>query len=233
MSLILYLLPPVFWALRGGGAGSWGVIIDATLPTLPIFYATLHTVNVLTATLDQTASLMTTHAKHISDWDQVRAGQYFYLTGSKTNSTLVVSTVFKDLNGDASKAQMSPFLADAAKLGAIVQGEATVTTLANNIVGFPDDLSGYNTILSSRLVPASVYSNSPESVGSAYNQLLSHGIQSVLGHLVAGGAFHLRDVPWSYPKAHHSRRPSGCQCPHRFRGKPCMALGKDPCELSP
>jgi hypothetical protein len=141
---------------------------------------------------------MTTHAKHINDWDQVRAGQYFYLTGSTMNSTLLVFTVFKDLDDDASKAQMSSFLADAVKIGATVQGETTVTTFANDIVGFPDDPSGYNSILSSRLVPGSVYSDAPESVGPAYKQLLSQGIESVLGHLVAGGAFHFRDVPWSY-----------------------------------
>jgi hypothetical protein len=196
------LFPPVFWALRGGGAGSWGVIIDATLSTFPIFNATAHIVNILTATLDQTASLMTTHAKHISDWDQVRAGQYHTLTGSTTNSTLVISTLFKDLDGDASKAQMSSFLANAAKLGAIVQGETTFTAFANDLVGFPglDDPSGYNAILSSRLIPASVYSNFPESVGPAYKQLLSQGIQNVIGHLVAGGTFHFRDDLWSYYK---------------------------------
>lgn len=177
--------------MRGGGAGSWGVIIDATLPTLPIFNATLHTVNILTTTLDQTANLMTTHATHVNDWNDIRAGQYFYLTGSTSNSTLAVSTLFKDLDGNASKARMSSFLADAAALGAVVQGESTITTLANNIVGFPDDASGYNVILSSRLIPGSVYSNAPSSVGSAYKQLLSQGIQSILGHLVAGGTFPL------------------------------------------
>jgi len=80
--------PDLFWAMRGGGAGSWGVIIDATFPTIPIFNVTLHTVNILTATLDQTERLMTTHATHINDWDSVRAGQYFYMSGSKSNSTL-------------------------------------------------------------------------------------------------------------------------------------------------
>ena len=175
--------------MRGGGSGSWGVIIDATLPTLPIFNTTLHTVNILTATLDQTANLMTTHATHVNDWNDVRAGQYFYLTGSTSNSTLVVSTLFKDLDGDASKALMASFLADAAALGAVVQGETTITTLANNIVGFTDDASGYNVILSSRLIPGSVYSSAPSSVGPAYKKLLSQGILSILGHLVAGGAF--------------------------------------------
>jgi hypothetical protein len=189
----------VFWALRGGGAGSWGVIIDATFSTFPIFNATLHTVNVQTATLDQTASLMTTHAKHIGDWDQVGAGQYFALTGSTTNYTFTVSTYFKDLDGDAAKAQMSSFLADAAKIGAAIQGENTITTFANDLVGSPDDSSGTNTIFSSRLIPDSVYSNAPESVGAAYRQLLSQGIQFG-GLLVAGGAFRFRDVLWSYFK---------------------------------
>jgi hypothetical protein len=192
----------VFWALRGGGSGSWGVIIDATLITFPIFNATVHTVNVLTATLDQTANLMTTHAKHVDDWDQVRAGQHFTLIGSTTNSTLVVSTVFKDLDGDASKAQMSSFLADAAKVGAAIQGETTVTTFANDIIGVSDDtVSGINGIISSRLIPGSVYSNAPESVGPAYKQLLSQGIQLVIGILIAGGAFRFRVVLWSIPSS--------------------------------
>jgi hypothetical protein len=217
--------------MRGGGSGSWGVIIDATLPTLPIFNATEHTVNILTATLDQTASLMTTHAMHVNDWDKVRAGQYFYLTGSTSNSTLVVSTLFKDLDGDASKAQMSSFLADAAALGAVVQGESTLTTFANDIVGIPDDLSGDNEILSSRLIPGSVYTDAPGSVGPAYKQLLSQGIPFIRGILIAGGAF--PSNPMVLFEVHHSRRPSGCQRPHRFSSKPCMALGKDPCEHSP
>jgi hypothetical protein len=53
---------------------------------------------------------------------------------------------------------------------------------------------GFNTILSSCLVPGSVYSNVLKSIGPAYKQLLSQGIQSVLGLLVAGGAFHFQDI---------------------------------------
>ena len=182
-----HLFPLVFWALRGGGAGSWGVIIDATFRTFPIFDVTLHTVNVLTATVEQTGDLMTLHASHIEDLDNVRAGQYFYLTGSTTNSTLALSTLFKGLDGNASRAQMSAFLSNATALGAIVQGESTITAAPNDIVGFSDDRSGYNVVLSSRLIPNSVYLHAPSSVGAAYKRLLSQGIQSVLGHLVAGG----------------------------------------------
>ena len=179
----------MFWALRGGGAGSWGVIIDATFRTFPIFNVTLHTATVLTSTVDQTGDLMTLHASHIKDWDDVRAGQYFYLSGSTTNSTLAISTLFKDLDGDASKAQMFAFLSSATALGAVVQGESTITAAPNDIVGFKDDLAGYNVILSSRLIPNSVYLHAPSSVGAAYKQLLSQGTQSILGHLVAGGSY--------------------------------------------
>jgi hypothetical protein len=163
------------------------VIINATIRTFPIFNVTLHTVNVLTATVEQTSDLMTLHASHIKDWDPVRAGQYFYLSGSATNSTLALSTLFKGLDGNSSRAQMDAFLSDATALGAIVQGESTLTGAPNDIVGFSDDQSGFNLVLSSRLIPNSVYLRAPSSVGAAYKRLLSQGISSILGHLVAGG----------------------------------------------
>jgi len=82
---------------------------------------------------------------------------------------------------------MSSFLADARALGAVVREESTITALANDIVAFPDDQSGFNLILSSRLVPNSVYQNEPSNISTAYKRLLSQGIPAVLGHLVAGG----------------------------------------------
>ncbi|KAF8265098.1 hypothetical protein EI94DRAFT_1702711 [Lactarius quietus] len=179
--------PDLFWALRGGGAGSWGVIIDATLRTFPIFNATVHIVKVLTATVEQTSNLMTLHATHIKDWDNVRAGQYFSLVGSATNSTLSLLTVFKDLDGNASKAQMSAFLSNATALGAIVQDEFTLTRYPNDIAGLTDDPSGFNVVLSSRLIPNSVYLHAPSSVGAAYKRLLYQGIPLIAGALVAGG----------------------------------------------
>lgn len=69
---------------------------------------------------------------------------------------------------------MSSFLADAA-----AQGETTVTTFANDLVESSDGMSsGLNTICSSRLIPASIYSKPPESVGTAFKQLVTQGIQT-------------------------------------------------------
>jgi hypothetical protein len=175
--------------MRGGGAGSWGLIIDATFRTFPIFNATVHNVTIITATLDQTAALMSTHAMHINDWDAVRAAQYFGLFGSTSNNSLSLLTIFKDLDGNASKAQMSSFLNDARALGTIVLEESTITAPANDIVGVQDDESGTNGILSSRLVPNSVYLNTPSNVGTAIKRLLVLDVRVVFGILVAGGVF--------------------------------------------
>jgi hypothetical protein len=180
--------PDLFWALRGGGAGSWGVIVDVTIRTFPTFNATSHTVNVLTSTLDQTNNLMTTHAKHVQDWNQTAAGQFYRLTGTKTNSTLNLITYFAHLDGNASIAQMAPFLADAAALGATVQAPTILTGFANDVDIVNDDLaSGINTIICSRFIPATVYSDTPELLGPAYAELISSGISLVYAAMVAGG----------------------------------------------
>jgi hypothetical protein len=215
--------------MRGGGAGSWGVVIDATFRTFPIFDATVHNVAILTATLDQTATLMSRHATHVKDWDAVRAGQFFTLLGSTSNSSLSLLTIFKDLDSNASKAQMSSFLNEARALGAVVLEESTFTAPVSDIIGRTDDQSGFNSVFSSRLVPNSVYLNAPSNVGAAYKRLLSQGIPAISGLLAAGGVFH---VP-RFPHGSHvdqSRRPGRCQCQHQLRNQPSMALREDPCE---
>ena len=66
-------------------------------------------------------------------------------------------------------------------------GESTLTRVANDIVGFPDDPAGYNIVLGSRLIPDTAYLRNPSSVGVACKQLLSQGIKSILGLLFTGG----------------------------------------------
>ncbi|KAF8527008.1 FAD-binding domain-containing protein [Hysterangium stoloniferum] len=42
--------PDLFWALRGGGAGSWGVIVSTTFRTFPTFNGVYHVANIMIAT---------------------------------------------------------------------------------------------------------------------------------------------------------------------------------------
>ncbi|KAI0061811.1 FAD-binding domain-containing protein [Artomyces pyxidatus] len=182
-----YSHPDLFWAVRGGGPGSWGVIISVTFRTYPAFDTTMHTANVVTTSASQTGALFAAHARHVFDWDAQHAGQYFYLYNSPGRSELQLSTLFVNVTASESLALMKPLLDDARALGAAVLNETALTAPALAIVGFADDASGTNGVMGSRLVPATAYRNNPDGIGAAYAALVAGGVEAVLGHIVAGG----------------------------------------------
>ncbi|KAJ7933222.1 hypothetical protein B0H13DRAFT_2509506 [Mycena leptocephala] len=59
--------------------------------------------------------------------------------------------------------------------------------LINDILYMTDDSAGFNVALGSRLIPATTYRNSPQTVRKVYKELLDVGALNILGHLVAGG----------------------------------------------
>jgi FAD/FMN-containing dehydrogenase len=91
-SCSLYIVV-VFWAMRGGGAGSWGVIISATFRTVPTFNTTTHVAVFTTNSVVGLPTVAAIHAKHIFDWDSFRSGQYFYIIAA---NQMRVTTYFKD-----------------------------------------------------------------------------------------------------------------------------------------
>lgn len=170
----------VFWALRGGGAGSWGVIISATFRTFPIFNATLHTVEILTGSNSSTGDFFKLHARHIFDWDIYRAGQYFISLPAPDGGNLVgFLTYFANLTAEQSIDAMRPLLDDARSMNFTVMNENTTTALANDLVYSADDnYSGVNSILGSRLIPADAYRNNAAGIGQACATVLEKGIPS-------------------------------------------------------
>jgi FAD/FMN-containing dehydrogenase len=66
----------VFHALRGGGAGSWGIIVSATIKTFPTFNATQITTLLAATNNSVSGELATLQARHIFDWESVHASQY-------------------------------------------------------------------------------------------------------------------------------------------------------------
>lgn len=171
----------VFWALRGGGGGSWGVVVAATVRTYPIFNATAHTVNIIASTNESTANLMTLHARHIFDWDDVRAGQYFSVFNSNLDPSiggnlLTLNTFFANRSEDEAKVLMKPLLDDAKSMNFSVQGEDTITGLANDLLFDKDVFFGINDILGSRLIPADTYKENPELIGQGVKELLEKGV---------------------------------------------------------
>ena len=163
----------VFWALRGGGAGSWGVIISATIRTFPTFDAVTHEASISLNSSTAVAQLAMLHASHIFDWDHLHAGQYFYLTGVSPSFTWNLTTLFPNTSTVATaNASLAPFLKEAAALATSITTTVIVTSI-NDAVGTSDsDSAGMDDILGSRLIPADVYHGNISAIGETYQKLL-------------------------------------------------------------
>ncbi|KAK0444270.1 FAD-binding domain-containing protein [Desarmillaria tabescens] len=183
----------LFWALRGGGAGSWGVVVSATFRTFPTFNATYSLVWMVVNDTAAIGSIMASHAKHIFDWDDLHMGQYFYVYKNATAdpyTTLAFTSFFPRVSPVDAAAALKPFLDDAQEFGQIVSQQLDELNI-NDGVTAADDVVGENGVLGSRLIPASAYRDHPGIVGQVYTQLFDAGADAVLGHLVAGGRNHI------------------------------------------
>jgi len=92
------------------------------------------------------------------------------------------------VTNDAAIDAMAPLLKDIDALN-VTQIFVNVTTgLANDLVTTPDDRSGANLLLGSRLIPKGVYEDNVQAIVKTYRALLEDpGIKGVLSHLLAGG----------------------------------------------
>ncbi|SJL12446.1 uncharacterized protein ARMOST_15873 [Armillaria ostoyae] len=178
----------LFWALRGGGAGSWGVVVSATFRTFPTFNATISLVSMIANDTVAIGSIIAMHAKHIFDWDDLYVGQYFYATKSTTADAYMLAflSYFPRISLDEAAAALKPLLDDAEEFGQIV-GQQFNEVNINDGVTVVDDVVGSNAVLGSRLIPASAYRDHPDTFGHVYTQLFDAGAAGVLGYLVAGG----------------------------------------------
>ncbi|KAJ7290604.1 hypothetical protein C8J57DRAFT_1459088 [Mycena rebaudengoi] len=148
------LYPDLFYALRGGSAGSWGVIVSTTVRAFPTFNATLGVI--LLASTDTTALsiLAGIHAQHIFD----------------------ILTYMPNKTVEHGTALLAPFLSAAKAIAGIaVVQETYVDGIVNDLLFEADDSVGENVVLGSRLIPEATYRDSPESVGRVYQELLDGG----------------------------------------------------------
>ncbi|KIK57397.1 hypothetical protein GYMLUDRAFT_46272 [Collybiopsis luxurians FD-317 M1] len=185
----------LFWAMRGGGAGSWGVIVNLTARVFPTFNATICQSNITTAEPSAMGSVAAVHARRIFDLDPFRAGQYFWVvpTGITIPNVgpliaMQVSTYFPDNTPlNTAEAAYQPFIDEVGNLTNVQIETACRTSLINDALFQTDDVVGQDLILGSRLFPESLYRSSPDAIGQLYTELLENGTQQILGHLVAGG----------------------------------------------
>ncbi|KAF7340731.1 FAD-binding domain-containing protein [Mycena sanguinolenta] len=183
--------PDLFYALRGGGAGSWGVIVSATFRTFPAFDEAFSVVEIAASSNAAMGALATVHARHIFDLDSVRAGQYFYVFAATSNTTALTLQLFTHIaNRTAAQAAelLAPFRNAALALPNVsLVAEEYVVQNVNDALFTADDAAGKDMVVGSRLIPASVLRERPETVGKVYEQLLDAGALEVASFVIAGG----------------------------------------------
>ncbi|KAJ6628267.1 FAD-binding domain-containing protein [Mycena sp. CBHHK59/15] len=182
----------LFYALRGGGSGSWGIIVSATFRTFPTFNATSSVILLGASNNAVAGTLATIHAQHIFDMDPVHGSQYFFLVKTSTDanatSFLLLNTYMPNTTTSDSMALLAPFMnASLALPGVFLVSQQYVYGDINDALFQPDDSVGSNVVLGSRLIPAATYRDWPAKVGQIYKRLLDSGTTQILGHLVAGG----------------------------------------------
>ncbi|KAJ6560649.1 FAD-binding domain-containing protein [Mycena vulgaris] len=183
--------PDLFYALRGGGAGSWGVIFSATFRTFPTFDEAFSVIQIAASSNAAMGALAAVHAHHIFDLEPVRAGQYFYVFAARPNTTALTLQLFTHIaNTTAAQAAvlLAPFRNAALALPDVsLVAEEYVVQNVNDALFTADDAAGNDMVVGSRLIPASVLRERPDTVGKVYEQLLDAGALEVASFVVAGG----------------------------------------------
>ncbi|KAJ3572680.1 hypothetical protein NP233_g2926 [Leucocoprinus birnbaumii] len=202
----------LFWAMRGGGAGSWGVIVNATFKTFPTFDAAQSTL-LLTANGSATiGAICEAHAKHAFDLDSLNAGLFISLTQSISDAsayTVGVTTVFPKATSQQANDALAPLYEDLISAGGVVTSNTTTIANINQLLIQSDDMAGSSGSLGSRLIPESFYRNASVAIGDACERLANLGTFSMTILLFAGGRVaensHINNAVnpgWRTAKAH-------------------------------
>ena len=122
------------------------------------------------------------HARHIFDYDDLHAGQYFEAHSGAAGFFMTIRTFFPNTTTPVASARLLPFINEAIAAGAVVQSQVSFLSI-NKALSFTDNVVATNTVLGSRLIPASVYRN-PILVGQTYKELLDAGTPSYVYFII-------------------------------------------------
>ncbi|CAE6471603.1 hypothetical protein ACGC1H_005317 [Rhizoctonia solani] len=183
----------LFWALRGGGGGTFGVVMEATSQVIPNPVSTVALKWQLVPTADNLKTFMTIIVQNSLRWSQEGWGGYLYPTASllanpRMNATAAAASL-KPLTdflkiapdgaggnaGSGAQAQWSQYDSFLPLLSSIVTGSAT--TKPQNIA------------LASRLIPQSLFVNNQTA-------LLNAMLQSA--QISGGSVSYYMTTPFSY-----------------------------------
>ncbi|KAJ7707672.1 FAD-binding domain-containing protein [Mycena rosella] len=180
--------PDLFYALRGGGAGSWGVITSVTFKTFPTFNATATSITLAASNTTQMRALAVAHAEHVFALDPVGSGHFFITEKNPAGGFVVI--LLSSVLGTPSETMtlLGPFMDAALEIPGVSLVSQQYTDLdVNDSLFKPDDSAGSNAIEGSRFITADTYRNSPTKVGQVYEELLNSGTEMCRFEIVVGG----------------------------------------------
>ncbi|KAJ7232746.1 FAD-binding domain-containing protein [Mycena rebaudengoi] len=186
--------PDLFFALRGGGSGSWGVVVSVTFRTYPTFNAATRGVFLSSPHDVATSALAGIHAEHIFDWDAIRGSHSFIVFKDKVSggSTIFLSALLPNTTKEQAGPLMAPWLkASLTVPGTSVLFDQQADGDVNGLLILADDNAAINAAIGSRLLPIEMYrrkSPSPSAlVAQVYTDLLKTGAGVIIENVVAGG----------------------------------------------
>ncbi|KXN85638.1 6-hydroxy-D-nicotine oxidase [Leucoagaricus sp. SymC.cos] len=153
--------PDLFWAMRGGGAGSWGVVVNATLRTYPTFKATHSIVSFIATNGSVVGAITEAHAKHCR-------------------------LFFPHATSEQAVAASQPLFRDILAAGGVLISNMTTTANVNELLAQGDDPVGVYIALGSRLIPESSYRHSSKDIGDVFKHLTGTSAHFI-GNFVVGG----------------------------------------------
>ncbi|CAF0934689.1 unnamed protein product [Rotaria sordida] len=177
----------LFWALNGGGGGTYAIVLSAVVRTFP-------SPSVVVATCSVSASNATSYAKLIESFVEflpivADAGwsAYFDITD------LTLSVLFHVPNGDwaALNATLNQFVANNTDLHFNSTNSFAFPSFYYYfaLVLEPNNPTGYDFLVSSRLIPESIIRSKPKQVAEVFIQAKGQRTtgSNLRGSLIAGG----------------------------------------------
>ncbi|KAI5083692.1 hypothetical protein GOP47_0003435 [Adiantum capillus-veneris] len=190
----------LFWALRGGGGGTFGVVISSTHITYPPL---LNVVNVhfiassSNVTLFEELLVNFVYLQSSLSDDNFWAG-YSYIT-STPQPSLTINYLVPNCNTSIAQDSFQSLINFTSQypndivVNMSINAFPSFGTWHNKVLcsanpGICSDPSGLNTVLASRLLPHRVLQGQPAQIGQAFMKILSSGVGQIVGHLVGGQA---------------------------------------------
>ncbi|RPA97303.1 FAD-binding domain-containing protein [Choiromyces venosus 120613-1] len=182
----------LFWALRGGGGGTFGVVTSVTIRTFPDANIVVSNLNATIPDRDQFYSFIADFHAFLPKFDDAGGSGYYYIF-HETNSVIIAGFSAGQSNPNATEALFAPLVqkaraypnskVDWAQLGPFPISIGVDISLTGT------DVTGGNTLLASRLVSRKFLESTdgPKRLSEALKALGPNQNTIFIGHIVAGG----------------------------------------------